>query len=190
MAQKNAQPSITTAEHIPASEQHAKGFPPFDASTFASQLLWLAITFVALYLLMSRIALPRIGSILETRHQRVEGDLAEAQRLKDQSDAAIAAHEKALAEARGRAQHARLDRVVLVPLGPRTELVDQLSELIQVRSDEVFDGLVEASFGNEISALAEMKGAERRQLGQRFLAFPFCGGLGDGEKLIGRFAHC
>jgi F-type H+-transporting ATPase subunit b len=102
MAQKNAQP-VATTEHIPSTE-HGKGFPPFDATTFASQLLWLALTFVALYLLMSRIALPRVATILEDRRQRIEGDLADAQRLKEQSDAAIAAHEKALAQARGRAQ--------------------------------------------------------------------------------------
>src|ERR1700747_201688 len=102
MAQKGAQP-ITSVEHIPGSER-GKGFPPFDAHTCASQLFWLALAFIALYLLMSRIALPRIGSILEARRQRIQDDLAEAQRFKDGSDAAIAAHEKALAEARGRAQ--------------------------------------------------------------------------------------
>ena len=102
MAQKSAQPTASV-EHIPASE-HGRGFPPFDPQTFASQLFWFALTFIALYLLMSRIALPRVGSILEARRQRVEDDLAEAQRLKDASDAAIAAHERALAEARGRAQ--------------------------------------------------------------------------------------
>src|SRR4029079_15813435 len=91
-------------EHIPASE-HGRGFPPFDAQTLASQLFWFALAFIALYLLMSRIALPRVGSILEARRQRVEGDLAEAQRLKSESDAAIAANEKALAEARRRAQN-------------------------------------------------------------------------------------
>jgi F-type H+-transporting ATPase subunit b len=79
-------------------------FPPFQKETFASQLLWLALTFVALYLLMSRIALPRVGAILENRQQRIAGDLADAQRLKEQSDAAIAAYEKALADARSRAQ--------------------------------------------------------------------------------------
>ena len=59
---------------------------------------------MALYLLMARIALPRIDSILERRRVRISGDLAEAQRLKGESDAAIAAYEKSLAEARGRAQ--------------------------------------------------------------------------------------
>jgi F-type H+-transporting ATPase subunit b len=102
MAQKDAQP-VGSVEHIPASE-HGRGFPPFDSKTFPSQLFWVALAFIALYLLMSRIALPRVGSILEARRQRIEGDLAEAQRFKDASDAAIAAHEKALAEARARAQ--------------------------------------------------------------------------------------
>jgi F-type H+-transporting ATPase subunit b len=102
MAQKSAEP-ITSIEHIPSSE-HGKGFPPFDPATFASQFVWLVLVFGALYLLMSRIALPRIGAIIDARRQSVEGDIAEAKGLKDSSDAAIAAYEKALADARGRAQ--------------------------------------------------------------------------------------
>jgi len=102
MAQKAAK-KIESLEHVPASE-HGGGFPPFQKDTFASQLLWLVLVFVALYLLMSRIALPRIGSILEDRRQRIEADLAAAQRHKDESDAAIAAYEKAIADARERAQ--------------------------------------------------------------------------------------
>ena len=62
------------------------------------------LAFGALYLLMSRVALPRVGAIMEARRQRIEDDVAEAKRLKDESDAAIAAYEKALADARARAQ--------------------------------------------------------------------------------------
>jgi F-type H+-transporting ATPase subunit b len=102
MAQKDAQ-QTETIEHIPASER-GHSFPPFEKQTFPSQLLWFALTFIALYLLMSRVALPRVSSILEERRKRIEGDLAEAQRFKGESDGAIAAHEKALADARGRAQ--------------------------------------------------------------------------------------
>jgi F-type H+-transporting ATPase subunit b len=94
---------LGTSTEVPAGG-HAHSFPPFDKQTFPSQVLWLALTFVALYLLMSRIALPRIDSILERRRVRISGDLTEAQRLKGESDAAIAAYEKSLAEARGRAQ--------------------------------------------------------------------------------------
>ena len=92
-----------TSVEVPAGG-HARPFPPFDRQTFPSQLLWLTVTFVALYLLMARIALPRIDSILKKRRVLIAGDLAEALRLKSESDAAIAAYEKALADARGRAQ--------------------------------------------------------------------------------------
>lgn len=86
------------------AEAHGGGehgaFPPFDPATWGSQLLWLAITFGALYLLMSRVALPRVEAILESRSNRIAGDLAAAGRMKDETDAAIAAYEQALAEAR------------------------------------------------------------------------------------------
>lgn len=75
-------------------------FPPFDPATFGPQLFWLVILFGLLYVLMSRVALPQIGSILEERDKRIAGDLAEATRAKEASDAAVAAHEQALAEAR------------------------------------------------------------------------------------------
>ncbi len=80
-----------------------KVFPPFDSTTFASQLLWFAITFVLLYYVMSKIALPRIAGILEDRRDRIASDLDLAERLKQDSKAALAGYEKSLAEARIRA---------------------------------------------------------------------------------------
>lgn len=78
-------------------------FPPFDSSTFASQLLWLAITFGFLYWVISKVAAPRIASILEVRRDRIAGDLAEAERMRGETDAAVAAYEQSLAEARTKA---------------------------------------------------------------------------------------
>jgi len=89
------------------TEQHSgpKGaFPPFQTDTFASQLVWLAITFAVLYLLIARLAVPRIGGIIEDRAKRIEGDFAAAQKLKEESEAALVAYETALSEARARAQ--------------------------------------------------------------------------------------
>src|SRR5260370_12590948 len=79
-------------------------FPPFQKDTFASQLVSLLIAFVALYLIVSRIALPRVGRLLDERQKAIEGDLAEAQKLKDASDGALKAYENELAAARSRAQ--------------------------------------------------------------------------------------
>jgi F-type H+-transporting ATPase subunit b len=81
-----------------------KPFPPFEKSTFASQLVSLLIAFVALYLILSRIALPRVGSLLDERQNAIDGDLAAAQKLKDASDSALKAYESELAAARSRAQ--------------------------------------------------------------------------------------
>ena len=79
-------------------------FPPFESSTYLSQIVWLVIVFAALYLLMSRIALPRVGAILENRRSRIEGDLADAARMQEQATAAGTAYDTKLAEAKTRAQ--------------------------------------------------------------------------------------
>jgi F-type H+-transporting ATPase subunit b len=86
------------------ADAHGRAFPPFEKDTFASQLVSLAVAFVALYLIVSRIALPRVGSLLDQRQDAIEGDLAAAQKLKDESDAALKAYESELAAARTRAQ--------------------------------------------------------------------------------------
>jgi F-type H+-transporting ATPase subunit b len=89
--------------HTEAPAGHG-AFPPFQKENFPSQLVWLAVSFVLLYVLMSKVALPRIASIIEARSKRIADDLKAAQSFKEQSDAAHAAYEKALADARSRAQ--------------------------------------------------------------------------------------
>ena len=89
-------------------------FPPFDSSTFVGQLFWLVIFFGALYWLMSKVALPRVASILEERKDRVARDLADAAAAKTKAEGAMTAYEKSLADARGKAQgiaQATRDRV-------------------------------------------------------------------------------
>jgi F-type H+-transporting ATPase subunit b len=93
-----------TGAHTGADGGHGGGFPPFESSTFASQLVSLVIAFVALYVIVSRIALPRVESVIDARQNAIEGDLAAAQKLKDESDAALKAYEAELAAARTRAQ--------------------------------------------------------------------------------------
>jgi F-type H+-transporting ATPase subunit b len=86
----------TTEAH---GEEHGT-FPPFDPVHFGPQLFWLALSFIVLYVVMSRVALPRIGGILESRRVRIDGDLKEAERLRVETERALAAYEQALAEAR------------------------------------------------------------------------------------------
>jgi F-type H+-transporting ATPase subunit b len=93
----------STMTEAPSSEHHG-GFPPFQKETFASQLFWLVICFAALYIMVSKLILPRMGTIIAERRDRIAGDLAEAGRMKDEADGAVAAYEKALADARAKAQ--------------------------------------------------------------------------------------
>ena len=94
-----------TGAHTEADGGHGGGFPPFEFEhlSLRSWCRWL-IAFVALYLIVSRIALPRVGSVIDARQNAIEGDLAAAQKLKDESDAALKAYETELAAARSRAQ--------------------------------------------------------------------------------------
>src|SRR5262247_4435299 len=95
---------MATSAHTEAPAGGHKAFPPFERDAFASQFVWFAIFFILLYLLMSRLALPRIGGILAQRRGRIEDDLRAAQGFRERSDAELAAYEKALADARARAQ--------------------------------------------------------------------------------------
>jgi F-type H+-transporting ATPase subunit b len=95
---------MATSAHTSVPGGPKPPFPPFNKEYIASQLVWFVIAFVALYLIIARLAIPQIGGIMAARGKHIADDLAEANRLKDQSDAALAAYEKSLADARSRAQ--------------------------------------------------------------------------------------
>lgn len=77
--------------------------PQFDPAFFAPQLFWLAVTFITLYIVMSKVALPKIGDVLEERQRKIDDNLDKAQQLKAEAEAAVAAYEKALADSRAHA---------------------------------------------------------------------------------------
>lgn len=77
--------------------------PQFDPAFFAPQLFWLAVTFIILYFLMAKVALPKIGAVLDERQRKIDDNLDKAAQLKAEAEAAVAAYEKALAESRAHA---------------------------------------------------------------------------------------
>lgn len=78
----------------------AGGMPQLNVHDFAPQLVWLAIAFVALYLVMSRLAVPRIADTLATRQAKIQGDLDAAEKANEETRSLVAAYEKRLADAR------------------------------------------------------------------------------------------
>ncbi|MGE3426915.1 MAG: F0F1 ATP synthase subunit B' [Hyphomicrobiaceae bacterium] len=98
-----AQPHQQTMAEVIQEPAHPKAFPPLDPNHMAPQVIWLAITFAVLYWLLSKIALPRIGEVIEERRDRIQRDLDAAEALKSETEAAIRDYEQSLADARSKA---------------------------------------------------------------------------------------
>ncbi|MDZ4094593.1 MAG: F0F1 ATP synthase subunit B' [Paracoccaceae bacterium] len=79
---------------------HAVGMPQLDFSTWPNQIFWLAVTLVVIYLVLTRVALPRIGAVLAERSGTITNDLAAAEELKQKAVAAEKAYNDALVAAR------------------------------------------------------------------------------------------
>lgn len=86
-----------------AEAGQAAGMPQLDFSTFGNQIFWLVVTLVVIYLILARVALPRIGGILAERADAITSDLARAEELRTRAAEAEAAYEQALADARAEA---------------------------------------------------------------------------------------
>ena len=86
-----------------AQDASKSGLPQLNSNHFSPQLFWLVLTFAILLLLMSKVALPRIGEVIAERRERIRRDLEAAAKLKSETDQALADYEKALAEARMKA---------------------------------------------------------------------------------------
>ncbi|MBI3678303.1 MAG: F0F1 ATP synthase subunit B' [Proteobacteria bacterium] len=96
------QPAHTTATtHAP---HKGAGFPPFKTETFPGQIFWLAITFVFLFVVLWRVAGPRIGGAIAMRKDKIASDLGAAEAHRKEADAASAAYDTALAAARARSR--------------------------------------------------------------------------------------
>ncbi|MEO1701144.1 MAG: F0F1 ATP synthase subunit B [Pseudomonadota bacterium] len=136
-------------------------FPPFDSSNFASQLFWLAITFGFFYWFISKIISPRIGEILETRQDRMAQDLAKAQDLSDETNAAIAAYEQDLATAKVNAgeigQKAR-DKAKAEADAEREKVDDDLAAKLAEAEARIAD--IRARAMGEVGTIAESTAAE------------------------------
>jgi F-type H+-transporting ATPase subunit b len=97
---------VAAADAVTTHEEKSGGgggLPQLNPADFPPQLVWLAITFAVLYFIMARVALPRIGEVIEERKDRVQRDLDAAGRFKADTDAALAAYEQALSDARQKA---------------------------------------------------------------------------------------
>ena len=91
------------ADKVEGVAETAPGMPQLDFSTFPNQIFWLCVTLVVLYLILSRVALPRIATVLSERHGAIQRDLDKAEEMKRSAVEAESTYNKALADARAKA---------------------------------------------------------------------------------------
>jgi F-type H+-transporting ATPase subunit b len=140
-------PSETTQTEVGQDGGAHSNFPPFDPSTFASQLVWLAIAFGFLYWYMSKRGLPQLGGVIDERKAQIARDLDDATAMQQRADAAAAAHEKTLAEARAKAQalaQAARDAAAADAQAKRQALEDELAAKLAAAEREIAATRVQA----------------------------------------------
>jgi F-type H+-transporting ATPase subunit b len=129
------------------------GLPQLNPADFAPQLIWLALTFGALWFLMSKIALPRVACVIEERAQRIQRDLDEAQRLKAETERAIADYEASLSSARGRAS------------GIAKEIRDKLTAEVDAERSKV-ERQMASRLADAEKRIVDMKARAMQEVGQ------------------------
>ena len=159
-ATKPASEATHTETGVPHKAEH-EAFPPFDPSHYPSQLLWLAITFGVFYYLVSKLISPRLGGIIAAREGRIAGDLAEAKRMKDEADAAVAKYEQELAEARAKAQVIARDAGDAAKVKAEAERVALEADLAaKIREAETSIAAIKNRALAEVETVAEDTAAE------------------------------
>jgi F-type H+-transporting ATPase subunit b len=144
--------------------------PQFDPAVWMPQLIWLAITFVVLYLLMATVALPRVSEVLEEREARINESLRKAERLKLNADEAVAAYEKTIADVRAKAfEEVRTAREQAAAEAAQrnAELSERLAAEIGAAEERINQAREAAIAGLRDVAITVSGAAVERLIGQR-----------------------
>lgn len=147
--------------------------PQLDVSTFVPQLVWLAITFIALYFIMAKVVIPKIADVLQDRQERVDDDLEKAEKLRNEAADVLEAYEKTIADGRAQAQTILRDagnRMDAEAAERQAELAKRLSEQtntaearIEAAKNEALDNILSVSAEAAQAAALRIGGSEVSQ---------------------------
>jgi F-type H+-transporting ATPase subunit b len=143
--------AVLVANGAALAKEGASGMPQLNVHDFAPQLVWLSIAFVALYFVMSRLAVPRIEDTLAKRQAKIQGDLDAAEKANEETRALVADYEKRLADAREDARRLTRERgeadsaeaaALFKDLHDRlAKQIDEAERRIAAQRDDVMAGL-------------------------------------------------
>lgn len=134
--------------------EHAVGMPQLDITTFPNQIFWLVLTLIAIYMILNRVALPRIAAVLSERQGTITNDIAAAEELRNKAKEAEATYDKALADARAEAQR--------IAQAARDEIQADLNTAIARADEEIAERTAESE--GEIAAIRDEATASVRQV--------------------------
>jgi F-type H+-transporting ATPase subunit b len=144
--------------------------PQFDPAVWVPQLIWLAITFVTLFLLMSKVALPRVSEVLEEREARINDSLRKAERLKLSAEEAIASYEKTIVDVRAKAAEevwTAREEAAAEAAKRNAEVSERLAAEINAAEERINQARAAAIAGLRDVAVAVSGAALERLIGQR-----------------------
>ena len=102
-------PTLATNATTAPADSSSSGLPQFDIAQWPGQVVWILIVFVVMFLLFSRVFVPRVGGTIAMREDRISGDIGDARRMKEEADAEAQAAAAETAQARARAQRLALE---------------------------------------------------------------------------------
>ncbi|HZP98053.1 MAG TPA: hypothetical protein VFB13_00820 [Reyranella sp.] len=171
--------SVTSAA---AAHAESGGMPQLNFHDFAPQVVWLVISFVMLYFVMSKLAIPAIGDTLEKRQAKIQGDLDAAEKASEETRALVAAYEKRLADAREDARRLQRERAEadstaasqrLAELGQKLGArIDEAEKRIAGQRTQVMQGIEQMATDIAADVYAKLAGqpADRGALGAKVAA--------------------
>lgn len=151
---------------IAFAEEKKTGMPQLDPTKFPTQLFWIAVTFLLFFLLMWRVALPKVGRVLEDRKNRIEGDLTKAAELRAEAERVSVAYDKATADGRAQAQaivRKVTEEMNAVAQQQQSVLAQKLAQDIQAAEARIGKGR-EAAMGNVAAIAGELAQAATQRL--------------------------
>jgi len=164
------------------AKEGSGGMPQLDYHSFAPQLVWLAIAFLALYLVMSRLAVPAISDTLAKRQARIQSDLDAAEKANEETRDLVAAYEKRLADTREEARRLMRERGEADSTAAATRLqalhdklaaqIGEAERRIAKQRDEVMEGLEQMAkdIGQEVYAKIAGQPADQAALAAKVAA--------------------
>ena len=118
----------------------SRGMPQLNPEFWVSQIFWLTITFGILYIVLSKLILPKISSNLELRKSQIQENIEAAEKQRESSDAKLKEYDNIILKSKLKAKNIFRDarEKVIKDINSKKETLDkQIDEEIKKAEQEI-----------------------------------------------------